>query len=318
MRRLLAAALLLVNAAAFADDAPQKTPDDYVYDRPGPLTFIKNIPSDFRDYGRETFRRENIPIMIGITAATGLLIWQDQYLVDKSRNLGDHLGISHTQYQKTFASFTFPGTKKSVGIEGPFDSGSALYFIGDGWTDTIIAGSFLTYGLAADNDRAIDTASEMAESVLTSGIVVQTLKHVTGRESPFTTNTPRGNWRFFPNQIAYAHNVPKYDAFPSGHFAAATAVLTVISSNYDEYHWIRPLGWTLIGVLGFQMMNNGVHWPSDYPLAIALGYGFGKIAVRKGRHHAGKKEASLHFLPMVAPDTLGVQVVSRFGKGGKR
>ena len=31
------------------------------------------------------------------------------------------------------------------------------------------------------------------------------------------------------------------------------------------------------------MLNNGVHWASDYPLGIWLGYAFGKMAVRKGR-----------------------------------
>jgi hypothetical protein len=30
-------------------------------------------------------------------------------------------------------------------------------------------------------------------------------------------------------------------------------------------------------------MNTGVHWMSDYPLGIALGYGLAKIAVKKGR-----------------------------------
>jgi hypothetical protein len=31
------------------------------------------------------------------------------------------------------------------------------------------------------------------------------------------------------------------------------------------------------------MMNNGVHWASDYPLALFLGYTFGHIAAQKGR-----------------------------------
>lgn len=31
------------------------------------------------------------------------------------------------------------------------------------------------------------------------------------------------------------------------------------------------------------MMNNGAHWASDYPVAIAVGYGLGKRAVAHGR-----------------------------------
>ena len=61
------------------------------------------------------------------------------------------------------------------------------------------------------------------------------------------------------------------------------ATVTVIAENYPEYHFIRPVGYGLMGVLGYAMLNNGVHWASDYPLGIALGYGFAKIAVRNGR-----------------------------------
>ena len=38
-----------------------------------------------------------------------------------------------------------------------------------------------------------------------------------------------------------------------------------------------------MGLLGYAMLNNGVHWASDYPVGIALGYAFAKIAVRNGR-----------------------------------
>ena len=30
------------------------------------------------------------------------------------------------------------------------------------------------------------------------------------------------------------------------------------------------------------MLNNGVHWFSDYPLSITMGYAFAKIAVTRG------------------------------------
>jgi hypothetical protein len=59
--------------------------------------------------------------------------------------------------------------------------------------------------------------------------------------------------------------------------------ITVLADNYPEYSLIRPIGYTLMGLLGFQMMNNGVHWASDYPLALAIGYGLGKVAVSHGR-----------------------------------
>ncbi len=36
-------------------------------------------------------------------------------------------------------------------------------------------------------------------------------------------------------------------------------------------------------LLSFQMINNGVHWMSDYPLALGIGYLFGKLIVDAGR-----------------------------------
>jgi len=316
-KRVLAVLLTLsfflspLNAAEEKPDASRtatQVHNGYGYQRPRPLDFIRKVPGDVVQYGRDTFRRENAGWIAGIVVGTGLLLVADQWLVDKSQNLGDHLGITHTQYQKKFVRIPVGGVE--LRVEGPFDSGSALYFLGDGWTDIVIVSSFLGYGAVADDNRAIQTASQITESILASGAVVQTLKHITGRESPFATTHPRGNWRFFPNQFDYADNVPKYDAFPSGHLCAAMATVTVIADNYPEKRYVRPVGYTLMTVLGFQMLNNGVHWASDYPLGIALGYGFGKIAVRKGRTPVEEKSVSL--MPTLLEGGAGLQATVHF------
>jgi hypothetical protein len=31
------------------------------------------------------------------------------------------------------------------------------------------------------------------------------------------------------------------------------------------------------------MINNGVHWASDFPLGFALGYGYGKYIAKKNK-----------------------------------
>jgi len=43
------------------------------------------------------------------------------------------------------------------------------------------------------------------------------------------------------------------------------------------------LGYLAVGLNAIGMMNTGVHWISDYPIGIALGYSFAKIAVKRGR-----------------------------------
>ena len=74
--------------------------------------------------------------------------------------------------------------------------------------------------------------------------------------------------------------------------AVCMATVTVISENYSGVKWIRPVGYTAMTLLGFQMMNNGVHWVSDYPLSIAMGYYLGKIAVDNGRKRNGIEDKS--------------------------
>ena len=50
--------------------------------------------------------------------------------------------------------------------------------------------------------------------------------------------------------------------------------------------------------LAFQMVNSGVHWYSDYPLAIYMGYTFAKIVVGRRRIVRPGETA---FLPEIAP-----------------
>ena len=70
------------------------------------------------------------------------------------------------------------------------------------------------------------------------------------------------------------------------------STLTIITENYPEYPIIKPIGYTLMTLLGLQMMNNGVHWASDYPLSISMGYYLGKIAVESGRTNTNTSKLS--------------------------
>lgn len=106
----------------------------------------------------------------------------------------------------------------------------------------------------------------------------------------------------------------KYDAFPSGHLSTAMVAVTVISSNYPEYTFMKPLGYTLMSALTFQMVNNGGHWYSDYPLAIAMGWMFGKIAVDRGRVKAANSaSAPVFFGPTLTDGIMGLRLTIPFG-----
>ncbi|MFN2602406.1 MAG: phosphatase PAP2 family protein [Gemmatimonadaceae bacterium] len=299
-------------------DSLRKSSAQYTYLKPRAFAFIKNFPSDIAGYSRITFRKKNAPKIGELALETAALIEEDQHITDRVYSLGSSLDLSHTSHQKTYAhlSLSVGSRKLQLPIAGPDNIGTAMYFIGDGFTHFSIAGSFLAYGLAKNDNRAEQTASELTEAILTTGFATQLLKHLTGRESPFVSTERGGEWRIFPNQADYARHTPHYDAFPSGHMATAMATLTVISSNYSEYRYIRPVGYSMMSLLGFEMLNNKVHWASDYPLGIALGETFAKIAVRKGRTEAATVKSpslsSIHVSPYLSATGPGLSVAMRF------
>ncbi len=215
-------------------------------------SMITNLPNDMVRFYYEDITVDKIPIYIGITASTAGLILTD----NQSWKASDKF-YNQSNFNKT-ASDIFE-------------------YVGDGRSQLGLAVSFALFGFITKDNRAITTASEIAESVLASGAVVQVLKHITGRQSPFVSTKPGGAWRFFPNQIDYLKHVPAYDAFPSGHLTTSLAAFTVIAENYPEIKWIKPVCYTMEGLLAISMVNIGIHWYSDYPLAIFLGYEFGKI-----------------------------------------
>ena len=116
---------------------------------------------------------------------------------------------------------------------------------------------------------------------LALGVGTQLIKYSSGRENPTDASIPGGRWRPFPTMSVFQNNKPKYDAFPSGHLATFVSAITIIAENYPRIRWIKPIGYTIAGLIGFSMINNGVHWASDFPIGVALGYGFGKFISRK-------------------------------------
>ena len=280
--------------------------EQYVYSKPNTFDFILKSPNNFLNFGNNMFNKEYTLANILIGTTTAFFIATDQQIYDQTAKWGRTWGIGNGDETKDLIK---------VGgypiFRGPTDWGSVMYFISDGWTHLGLGISFLTAGLINDDNRALQTASQIAQGMVAVGITTQFLKHITGRETPSRATQDGGIWRFFPNQKDYHDKVPKYDAFPSGHLATAMMTLTVIAKNYEEYTWIRPVGYGLMTLLSFQMINNGVHWISDYPLALGIGYLFGKLIVDEGRRKANGLEQKSAFNFKIYPsiknsDSFGI------------
>ena len=268
------------------------------------------IYEDYIQAYDRAFDEEALPYWWAVGLSTAALLAVDDKLVRDAEHLGQKWDISSKDNTKTFLSY------KGLDIfRGPSDLGSTLYYIGDGWTHSAIAASFLVVGAATDNDKTYAVGFELVEGMITTTIATQSLKHITGHETPNQATKPRGRWDFFPNQREYANCVACFDAFPSGHLAVGTMTLTVLHKNYPDNPWMLPTGVTLLSLLSFQMMNNGVHWASDYPLAIALGYTFGSIAYERGEAALaqGKTDTNAaQFLPFITNQGIGVAVNVQF------
>lgn len=242
----------------------------YHYSKPKFFDMITNIPGDLVGFGNFLVQKENVFWVGASVASTMMIIPFDQDILEGAGQLGSNIGWDKD-----------PSYSKLGGVFSviPDDINSAVYYIGNGGTTLLLSGGFYAYGLIAKDYRSLNTASELVEVLLAVGVVTQTIKRITGRQSPsaaIESGNPGGHWTPFPSFKSYQNNTPNYDAMPSGHVATFMATVTVIATNYPEYKWIKPVGYSLMGVLAFEMVSSKVHWASDYPLAILIGYAIGK------------------------------------------
>jgi membrane-associated phospholipid phosphatase len=211
-----------------------------------------NIPSDYIGLFHNSSGSKYILSLLSVGALTGTLLFFD--------NGG--WNFNHSLMKKS----PFVHKISDLSIK-----------MGDGRNQFISAALFAIPGIILNDKTAIRTGSNIVESIISTGIFVQILKRITGRESPAASTEHGGDWDPFPSIKQYQKNQPSFYSFPSGHLATATAVITVIANNYPDQKWIRPVGYPLLGLLGFSLVSEGMHWYSDLPLAVLLGYTFGNI-----------------------------------------
>lgn len=264
------------------------------------LTFkqvITGLPDTALKTAKASVSKEAI-LPWAATIGSSFFLWaNDQNYVEDVQQWGRDLHIGNSENTKTvFSVGPYPILRL------PSDTGSWLYFLGDGWTHFGIAGGFMLNGyFYEDHDRAWNTSLQIVHGMVISTIANQAIKRSTGRETPSKASEPRGKWRPFPSTAAYNKTQPKYDAFPTGHVMTASLVFTVIAENYPEYKWyIIPGATVWCTLLSLQMMNNGVHWASDYPLGILMGIGFGHFAAQLGKPEAAEDKKS-SWMPTIFP-----------------
>ena len=267
----------------------------YQYEKPRFFQMFQYIPDDLYKFGLFTIQKENLKWDALTVGSTLAILPFDQKLTDNAGEIGHKIGgwDLDSQYGKVFGLFSIV----------PKNISSAVYYIGNGGTTLLLSGAFYGIGKFCHNDyRALNTSNELVEALFSVGILDQSIKRITGRQSPnraIADGTSGGEWVPFPSFNSYQKQTPNYDAMPSGHLATYMATLTIITVNYPELKWIKPVGYAVGGVLAFNMVSSKVHWVSDYPLGILMGYVIGKnIADRR--------------IKKIAKNNVGVNEVKKY------
>lgn len=243
---------------------------NYLYGKPHLFDFVTNLPKDFVGTIMDCGKKENL-IALGCAAlVTVVLLPYDQQALYESRKFGERIGLHEEVTDSKIGD---------ISVMVPTDVTTTIYLSGSKMTPLVLGIGFATYGLINNDYRSMHTASGLVESLIVTGVFSQTFKRISGRQEPhkaIETGDPGGKWTPFPGLDAYEDDPTSYSSFSSGHMITATAALYVITENYPEYKWIKPVGFTVIAVLGFQMAQSNLHWYSDYPLSLVMGYIIGK------------------------------------------
>ncbi len=260
----------------------EKNGVSFICNKPKTFGFVTNIPGDTYGYVKQSFKKENLYKAGIVAASTTLLLIFDQKITNGVQGFCLRNNISASENFSPIIKMKIGGKQTNIG-KMPKNINTAIYNLGQGSSVVLMMAGFYIGGKIKKDNRALQTASQLGEAFLALGVGTQLMKYSTGRENPSDASVAGGRWRPFPSYSNFQNNKPKYDAFPSGHLATFVSAITIVSENYPTKRWIKPVGFSIAGLLSLAMINNGVHWASDFPLGFAIGYGYGKYIARKNK-----------------------------------
>jgi len=140
---------------------------------------------------------------------------------------------------------------------------------------------------AFKNQKGVQTSLLATQAWITSAVWVQLIKHFTGREDPSASyiysKIPGGKWwgpfAQYDQDITIYKSVSSFDAFPSGHIAAAFSIATVFATRYDNTVAVPIISYSMATLVGISRLTEHQHWASDVFVGGLIGYACGKQVV---------------------------------------
>ncbi|MEO6000295.1 MAG: phosphatase PAP2 family protein [Chitinophagaceae bacterium] len=170
-------------------------------------------------------------------------------------------------------------------------------------------GAIEAYGLIFKNEKLKTTTILATQAYLISGIWVNAIKFISGRERPSYYDPKDGEnegawhgpfFQFHKNNLGFKPDGSEYSSFASGHATVAFAVATVFAKQYSEYPIVPIISYSAATLVSLSRMTENKHWASDVLVGAAIGYFSGRQVVRNYRKfaHAGlirKKQGVVKF-----------------------
>jgi membrane-associated phospholipid phosphatase len=181
--------------------------------------------------------------------------------------------------------------------------------LGDGTFSIGLFGGFAGYGLIFKNDKAFEVGKIGLESFLLTGVTVQLLKHLCGRERPSAATRDGGFWHgpfSYLREPKGGKGISSFDAFPSGHTATIFAAATTISDFYTE-PWVSYTCYSLASLTAISRITESTHWISDCFIGAIIGY-YGTKLVEKWNYDSG----NVALLPQVNERMYGFLLRVKF------
>lgn len=189
-----------------------------------------------------------------------------------------------------------------------FDVSPQVTEMGD-YYGYITLAAFGGYSLLFHDYKAYRTSLLASQAAITAGLWVRAGKMLTGRMRPgavykdkvYTSDHWFGPFAQFDKSKYNGRGIAGFDAFPSGHTAAAFAMATVFAREYRETPVIPVFMYSLAGIVGVTRLIEHEHYASDVFLGAVTGYLCARQVIRTEDKLFDRKQRKRRSYAQIAP-----------------
>lgn len=139
-----------------------------------------------------------------------------------------------------------------------------------------------TAGLFTRENELRITGRMILQSLAYSGLLVGTVKFITGRSRPYMTNN-QFDFKWFEVNNDFL-------SFPSGHSAIAFSITSVLAERIDTW-WARAILYPMAAGTAYSRIYDNEHWLSDVIIGSLAGFSAGYFVVHNNETKSVKKKS---------------------------